>query len=231
MEGESPTLRKSLTPLLICLKRVSRVKHSESERIYAVNSWWRTFWYVDKKISSFLYLQESKTEFKCRKLPFSHSICNINWLPVFLPSLVKLITKVVKFWLILNQQFAQLVSNSLNFDSYTTNTLSSLGYFKPGDNGQINSSKSLSDLSSINSILHWSHNLDLVDLHYKIQNTCYLYAVSMNKKILSIDHDIREKIIYIIIFIISTIYNFLICKCTIKKSTIFIINNIFYFVC
>ena len=36
------------------------------------------------------------------------------------------------------------------------------------------------------------------------------------------------QIIYIIIFIISTMYNFRIYKFTINKSIFFIINNIFY---
>ena len=99
----------------------------------------------------------------------------VNWLPVFFLSLIR-------FWLILNPHFLQLANSSVSLDSYTTNTLSSLGDFAPGDNGQAKLSKSLLDLSSKkNSTLPRSHHLDLADLLYKIQNTCSLYVVWLNK--------------------------------------------------
>ena len=79
---------------------------------------------------------------KCRKLPFSHLLWNINWLPVFFPPLIG-------FWLILHH----VLRNWSVIPFVSTRTpqkifLSSLGYFSPGDSCQTKSSISLSDLSS-----------------------------------------------------------------------------------
>ena len=63
------------------------------------------------------------------KLPLTHSICSVNWLPVFLISLIKL-------WLVWDPHLAQLGSNSLRLDSYTRKVLSSQVYFSPDDKGQ-----------------------------------------------------------------------------------------------
>ena len=62
----------------------------------------------------------------------------VNWLPV-------LFSSVIRFCLILNPHFMQLVNNYLSFDSYTSNALSSLRDLAPGDDGQTKFSKSLSD--------------------------------------------------------------------------------------
>ena len=106
--------------------------------------------------------------------PVSHRAQKVNWLPVFLPPLIR-------FWLILNPHFLQLVSNSLIFDSYTT-----LFHHWDTLNQVITDKKILQshfgNRHQKNSILHRSHNLDLVDLHSKIKNTCSFYTVSLNKK-------------------------------------------------
>ena len=80
------------------------------------------------------------------KLPLTHSICSVNWLPVFLIS-------VIKLWLMREPHSAQLASNSLRFDSYTRKVLASQVYFSSDEKGQKKFSKSLSfsSLEKLNS--------------------------------------------------------------------------------
>ena len=65
------------------------------------------------------------------KLALTQPICSVNWLLVFLIS-------VIKLWLMQDPHLAQLASNSLRIDSYTRKVLSSQVYFSPNDKGQKN---------------------------------------------------------------------------------------------
>ena len=80
------------------------------------------------------------------KLPLIHSICSVNWLPVFLIFAIKL-------WLMWDLHLAQPASTSLRLYSYIRKVLSSQIYFSANNNRQTKFSKSLSvsSLDELNS--------------------------------------------------------------------------------
>ena len=110
----------------------------------------------------------------------------VNWLQMFFSSLIR-------FWLVLNPNF--LFNSSVSFDSYTSNTLSSLGDIAPGDNEQTKLSKSLLDSSSKKTQL-FPGAIIWILLIYSIRNKIIALCKQCDwiKIIFSIDHDICEKI-------------------------------------
>ena len=78
------------------------------------------------------------------KLPLTHSICSVNWLPVFLIS-------VNRLWSMRDPRLAQLTSNSLRLYSYTRKVLSWQVYFSPDNKWQKSKSLSVSSSGELNS--------------------------------------------------------------------------------
>ena len=78
------------------------------------------------------------------KLPLTHSICSVNWLPVDLIS-------VNRLWLMRDPHLAQLTSKSLRLYSYTRKVLSWQVFFSPGNKWQKSKSLSFSSSDELNS--------------------------------------------------------------------------------